>query len=312
MENLILSFNVVLPLFLCIMLGYFLRRIHMVDTPALNTMNKLCFKVFLPIYLFNNIATTNLSAAFNAKLLAVAVCGLVGQFLLLMLFIPRIEKENPRRGVLIQAIFRSNFALFGLPVALSLCGTEKVGPTSILVGFTVPVFNILAVVALESFRGGKPSIKKMLKGIATNPLIIASVTGIVFNLLDITLPSAVQKSVTDLGGVATPLSLVALGGSFTVSKVKEYRKQLTIGVLGRLVFSPLLMVTLGILLGFRNELLIPLLIMSGAPTAVSSFPMAQQMGGDGDLAAGLVVFTSGFAIFTMFVWIFVLKQMGVI
>lgn len=312
MENLILSFNVVLPLFLCIMLGYFLRRIHMVDTPALNTMNKLCFKVFLPIYLFNNIATTNLSAAFNAKLLAVAVCGLVGQFLLLMLLIPCIEKANPRRGVLIQAMFRSNFALFGLPVALSLCGTEKVGPTSILVGFTVPVFNILAVVALESFRGGKPSVKKMLKGIATNPLIIASVTGIVFNLLDITLPSAVQKSVTDLGGVATPLSLVALGGSFTVSKVKEYRKQLTIGVLGRLVFSPLLMVTIGILLGFRNELLIPLLIMSGAPTAVSSFPMAQQMGGDGDLAAGLVVFTSGFAIFTMFVWIFVLKQMMVI
>lgn len=312
MENLILSFNVVLPLFLCIMLGYFLRRIHMVDTPALNTMNKLCFKVFLPIYLFNNIATTNLSAAFNAKLLAVAVCGLVGQFFFLMLFIPRIEKENSRRGVLIQAIFRSNFALFGLPVALSLCGTEKVGPTSILVGFTVPVFNILAVVALESFRGGKPSVKKMLKGIATNPLIIASLTGIVFNLLDITLPSAVQKSVTDLGGVATPLSLVALGGSFTVSKVKEYRKQLTIGVLGRLVFSPLIMVTIGILIGFRNETLIPLLIMSGAPTAVSSFPMAQQMGGDGDLAAGLVVFTSGFAIFTMFVWIFVLKQMMMI
>ena len=312
MENLILSFNVVLPLFLCILLGYFLRRIHMVDTPSLNTMNKLCFKVFLPIYLFNNIATTNLSAAFNAKLLAVAVCGLVGQFFLLMLLIPRVEKENSRRGVLIQAIFRSNFALFGLPVALSLCGTENIGPTSLLVGLTVPVFNILAVVTLESFRGGKPSVKKMLKGIATNPLIIASLIGIVFNLLEITLPSAVQKSVNDLGGMATPLSLVALGGSFTVSKVKEYRKQLTIGVLGRLVLSPLLMVSIGILMGFRNENLIPLLIMSGAPTAVSSFPMAQQMDGDGELAAGLVVFTSALAIFTMFVWIFVLKQAGVI
>ena len=312
MDNLILSFNVVLPLFLCILLGYFLRRIHMVDTPSLNTMNKLCFKVFLPIYLFNNIATTDLAAAFNGKLLAVAYLGVLGQFALLMFLIPRLEKENPRRGVLIQAMFRSNFALFGLPLALSLCGTEKVGPTSILVGLTVPLFNILAVVSLESFRGGKPSVKKMAKGIATNPLIIASIIGIAFNLLDFTLPGAVQKSVNDLGGVATPLSLVALGGSFTVAKVKEYKKQLTIGVLGRLVFSPLLMVSVGILMGFRNELLIPLLIMSGAPTAVSSFPMAQQMDGDGELAAGLVVFTSGFAIFTMFVWIFVLKQIGVI
>lgn len=312
MDNLILSFNVVLPLFLCIMLGYFLRRIHLVDTPSLNTMNKLCFKVFLPIYLFNNIATTNLAAAFNGKLLAAAYLGVLGQFVLLFLLIPRMEKENPRRGVLIQAMFRSNFALFGLPLALSLCGTEKVGPTSILVGLTVPLFNILAVVSLESFRGGKPSVKKMAKGIATNPLIIASLIGIAFNLLDFTLPSAVQKSVNDLGGVATPLSLVALGGSFMVEKVKEYRKQLTIGVLGRLVFSPLIMVSVGILLGFRNEMLIPLLIMSGAPTAVSSFPMAQQMDGDGELAAGLVVFTSAFAILSMFVWIFVLKQMGMI
>ena len=312
MDNLILSFNVVLPIFLCILLGYFLRRIHMVDTPSLNTMNKLCFKVFLPIYLFNNIATTNLAAAFNGKLLLVAYLGVIVQFILLMLLIPQVEKENPRRGVLIQAMFRSNFALFGLPLALSLCGTEKVGPTSILVGFTVPLFNILAVVSLESFRGGKPSVKKMAKGIATNPLIIASLLGIAFNLLDFTLPSAVQKSVNDLGGVATPLSLVALGGSFTVSKVKEYKKQLTIGVLGRLVFSPLIMVSAGILLGFRNELLIPLLIMSGAPTAVSSFPMAQQMDGDGELAAGLVVFTSALAILSMFLWIFILKQVGVI
>ena len=312
MDNLILSFNVVLPIFLCILLGYFLRRIHMVDTPSLNVMNKLCFKVFLPIYLFNNIATTNLAAAFNGKLLATAYLGVTAQFILLMLLIPRLEKENPRRGVLIQAMFRSNFALFGLPLALSLCGTEKVGPTSILVGFTVPLFNILAVVSLESFRGGKPSIKKMAKGIATNPLIIASLLGIAFNLLGFTLPGAVQKSVNDLGGVATPLSLVALGGSFTVSKVKEYKKQLTIGVLGRLVFSPLIMVSAGILLGFRNEMLIPLLIMSGAPTAVSSFPMAQQMDGDGELAAGLVVFTSALAILSMFLWIFILKQIGMI
>ena len=312
MDNLILSFNVVLPIFLCILLGYFLRRIRMVDTPSLNVMNKLCFKVFLPIYLFNNIATTNLAAAFNGKLLATAYLGVTAQFILLMILIPQLEKENPRRGVLIQAMFRSNFALFGLPLALSLCGTKKVGPTSILVGFTVPLFNILAVVSLESFRGGKPSIKKMAKGIATNPLIIASLLGIAFNLLDFTLPGAVQKSVNDLGGVATPLSLVALGGSFTVSKVKEYKKQLTIGVLGRLVFSPLLMVSAGILLGFRNELLIPLLIMSGAPTAVSSLPMAQQMDGDGELAAGLVVFTSALAILSMFLWIFVLKQIGMI
>ncbi len=312
MENLILSFNVVLPIFICISLGYFLKRIGMCDERALNVINKMCFKVFLPIYLFYNIYTTDLSAAFNGKLIVFAIGGLIAIFFVLMFLIPRVEKENSRRGVLIQAIFRSNFALFGLPVALSLCGEELIGPTSVLLGLTVPVFNVLAVISLETFRGGKPDVKQMLRGIVTNPLIIASVIGIVFYFLKIKLPYGVEKSVVDLGRVATPLSLVALGGSFTIGRVKGYVKQLLIGVLGRLVVVPAVMIALGILIGLRNELLIPVMIMFGAPTAVSSFPMAQQMGGDGELAAELVVFSSGFAIVTIFLWTFVLKQGGFI
>ena len=312
MENLILSFHVVLPLFICISLGYFLKRIGMCDEKALNVINKMCFKVFLPVYLFYNIYTTDLSAAFNGKLMVFAIGGLIAIFFVLMLLIPGVEKENSRRGVLIQAIFRSNFALFGLPVALSLCKEELIGPTSVLLGLTVPVFNVLAVISLETFRGGKPDVKQMLRGIATNPLIIASVIGIVFYFLKIKLPYGVEKSVVDLGRVATPLSLVALGGSFTVGKVKGYVKQLLIGVLGRLVVVPAVMISFGILIGLRNELLIPVMIMFGAPTAVSSFPMAQQMGGDGELAAELVVFSSGFAILTIFLWTFILKQGGFI
>ncbi|MBQ4536964.1 MAG: AEC family transporter [Lachnospiraceae bacterium] len=312
MENLIISLNVVLPLFFCIVLGNFLRRIGMYDGETLNKLNKLCFKVFLPIYLFNSVYSTDLSAAFNGKLILFAVLGVVAWFLLLMLLVPRIEKENPKCGVMIQAMFRSNFVLFGLPVATSLCGEDKLGPTSLLIGIVVPVFNVLAVVTLEAFRGGKPSVKKMAKGIVTNPLIIASLLGVLFYFLNIDLPYAVQKTVTDLGRVATPLSLVALGGYFTLGEVKNYKKQLTIAVLGKLLISPLIMVLIGIALGFRNETLVPIVIMFGAPTAVSSFTMAQQMDGDGELAAGLVVFTSGLAILTIFLWVFVLKQLGMI
>ena len=310
MENLIISFHVVLPLFICIALGYFLRRINMYDEATLKKLNKLCFKVFLPIYLFNNVYTTDLADAFNAKLLVFAVAAILVLFAVLMAVIPRLEKEDARRGVIIQGIFRSNFALFGLPVAISLCGEAKAGPTSLLVGIIVPVFNVLAVVTLETFRGGKPSIKKIAKGIAANPLIIASVLGILCNLAGLHLPAALEKSATDLGRVATPLSLVALGGDFKFGKVKGYLRQLSIAVAGKLVISPLIMIIAGILLGFRNEMLVPILIMFGAPTAVSSYPMAQQMDGDGELAGQIVVFTSGLAILTIFVWIFVLKQMG--
>ena len=312
MENLIIAFNVVLPLMLCIMLGYFLNRIGMIGEALRKGMNSLCFKVFLPFYLFQSIYTTDVSAAFNGTLMIFCCVAMTAWFALLMFLIPKVEKENPRRGVLIQAMFRSNFALFGLPMAESLCGAERMGPTSLLIGICVPLVNILAVITLESFRGGKPSIRKMLLGIAKNPLIIASVLGVVFNLLDIPLPSAVQKTITDLGRVATPLSLVALGASFTFASVAGYRMQLALGVSGKLVICPLIMVSLGVLLGLRAEMLVPVLIFFGAPTAVSSFPMAQQMDGDGELAASLVVFTSALSILTIFLWVFVLKTIGLI
>lgn len=312
MDNLILSFNVVLPLFLCIALGYFLKRIKMYDDSTLNKINKLCFKVFLPIYLFNSVYNTDLSAVFDIRLILFAIIALLILYALLLLIIPRMEKDDKKRGVIIQAIFRSNFALFGLPVASSLCGEENIGPTSLLIGIIVPIYNVLAVITLEAFRGGKPSIKKMIKGVITNPLIIAPLIGVIFYLLHIELQTAVSKTVTDLGRVATPLSLVALGGSFTFRKVKGYAKQLMIGISGKLAIAPLLMITVAILLGFRNETLTPLMIMFGAPTAVSSFPMAQQMDADGELAGQFVVFTSGLAIFTIFVWILALKSFSFI
>lgn len=312
MENLIIAFNVVLPLMLCIMLGYFLSRIGMIKEELRKGMNALSFKVFLPFYLFNSVYTTDVSKSFNGRLMIFCCLAMLCWFAFLMFLIPLLEKENPRRGVLIQAMFRSNFALFGLPMAESLCGAERMGPTSLLIGVCVPLVNILAVITLETFRGGKPSAKKMLIGIAKNPLIVSSVLGVVFNLLKIPLPSAVHKTVTDLGKVATPLSLVALGASFTFASAAKYRKHLAIGVSGKLVACPLIMVTLGTLLGLRAEMLVPVLIFFGAPTAVSSFPMAQQMEGDGELAASLVVFTSALSIVTIFLWVFALKSIGLI
>lgn len=312
MENLIIAFNVVLPLMLCIMLGYFLNRIGMISEPLRKGLNSLCFKLFLPFYLFQSIYTTDVSESFNATLMLFCCIAMIAWFGLLMLIIPRFEQQNPRRGVLIQAMFRSNFALFGLPMAESLCGAERMGPTSLLIGVCVPLVNILAVITLESFRGGKPSVKKMLLGITKNPLIIASVLGVAFNLLRIPLPAAVTKTITDLGKVATPLSLVALGASFTFASAASFRLQLAVGVSGKLILCPLIMVTLGALLGLRAEMLVPVLIFFGAPTAVSSFPMAQQMDGDSELAASLVVFTSALSILTIFVWVFVLKTMALI
>ena len=312
MENLILSFNVVLPLCLCIALGYFLYRINMIEEATQKSMNKLVFRVFLPIYVFNSIYTTDVAKVFDLRLVLLTVLGIVGIFSVLMVLIPRIEKDNAKRGVMVQAIFRSNYVLFGVPIAIALCGENNVGPTSLLVGFVVPIFNVLAVVCLETFRGGKPDYKKMLRGIATNPLIIGSVLGIVLNMLNVPLPTGVHKSVTDLGKIATPLSLVVLGAGFRFNAIRGYMRQIAICLTGKLILSPLITVAIGVLLGLRNEMLVPVLAVFGSPIAVSSYTMAEQMEGDGRLAASLVVLTSVCSIVTMFLFIFALKQLGLV
>ena len=312
MENLILSFNVVLPLCLCIALGYFLYRINMIEEATQKSMNKLVFRVFLPVYIFNSIYTTDIAKVFDIRLVALTVFGILGIFMALMVLIPRIEQDNAKRGVMVQAIFRSNYVLFGVPIAISLCGEANVGPTSLLVGFVVPIFNVLAVVCLESFRGGKPDIKKILRGIAANPLIIASVLGIALNLLGVKLPTGVHKSVTDIGKIATPLSLVVLGAGFRFNAIRGYVRQIIICMMGKLIVAPTLALAVGVLLGLRNELLVPVLAVFGSPIAVSSYTMAEQMDGDGRLAASLVVLTSVCSILTMFLFIFVLKQLGLV
>jgi predicted permease len=312
MENLILSINVVLPLFLTMTLGYILKRLKMFDDNTLKVMNSVTFKAFLPLLLFYNIYKTDLKGAINLRLMCFALISVTLIFVILCLFIPLIEKDNKKRGVLIQGIFRSNFIIFGLPVACSLFSDDKVGVVAILIATVVPLFNMLAVISLEIFRSGKLNIRNTLKGIITNPLIIASAIGLCFLILDIKLPTAIEKSVSDISKIATPLSLILLGGSFAFTEVKTHLRQTIIGVAGRLVIIPLILMPISILLGFRDVELLALMLIFASPTAISSFTMAQKMDADSDLAAQIVVFTSAFSILTVFLWIFILKQFSFI
>ena len=275
MENLALAFNVVMPLFLMMALGYCIRLLKLGDEATFKKMNNIVFRVFLPILLFHNVISTDLSTAFNGPLLLTAVCFVIAEFALCMIFVPLLEKENRRRGVLVQGIMRSNFVIFGLPVLVSLCGeNSNTGAVSLVV---VPMFNAFSVIALEVYRGGKLNFWKIAKSVASNPLILSSLLGIVLLALGVQLPEVIEKPLSDLADVATPLALVILGAEFSFRQVKSCLRQLVLGVTGRLIVMPLIFLTIAILLGFRGEELIALMVMLAAPPAVSSFTMAQQM-----------------------------------
>lgn len=312
MESLALAFAVVFPLFINMTLGYGLRRIGVFDEPTVAVMNRAIFKVFLPLLMYDNIAKINLESGINYKLLGFAAGGIIVVFTLLCLLVPKIEKDNQRRGVIIQGIFRSNFVLFGLPVATSICGEAQARNVAIMIAVVVPLFNILAVVSLEMFHSKSIQWINIVKGVITNPLIIGSALGFIFLLSGITLPSVISRSIEDLAKVATPLALIMLGASFHFGAIAQCLKPLLLTVCGRLIVVPGLFLPLAIMLGFKNVDLVGLLALFASPNAVSSFTMAVQMDCDGDLAGQIVVFTSIFSIVTMFIWISLLKHLGLI
>ena len=312
MESLILSFNAVAPVFLLMAVGYTVKGLGVVDKSTFNAINKLVFKLFLPVLLFYNVYTTDSIETLDAKLILFTVLGVFAVFIIGYFIVIRISDNNKKRGVILQSFFRSNFAILGIPLINSICKDNVTGLTYLMVAVVVPLFNVLAVVCFELFKKENKGIdiKALLKGVVTNPLIIGCVIGVIFYLFKIPLPYVVEKAVSDISKVATPLAIIVLGGSFTFLSMKGYVKELLISVSSRLLIVPLLVLSLAVAMGFRGEALACLLIVFGAPVAVSSFSMAQQMGGDEELSAQVIVVSSVMCIFTLFLWIFVINSLG--
>ncbi len=294
------------------LVGYFIKQTGLASKTTLDGINKLVFKVFLPTLLFYNIYSTQSLSSFDWKLPVFMVVSVLIVFAIGSVAVLISTKENEKRSVILQAMFRSNFAILGIPLINSICGDKVSGLASLMVAIVVPLFNILAVASFLIFgKGGNSfSIKSFLKGLVTNPLIIGCVLGLVFYGVGIKLPHVLEKAVADISKITTPLSIIVLGAGFTVPALKSYYKEIILSVGARLIVVPILMVSAAVLCGFRGEALACLLIASGAPAAVSSFSTAQVMGGDGELAAQIVVVSSALCILTLFCWIYLLSSLG--
>lgn len=309
MDSLILSFNAVMPLFILMMLGYLLKRLQVARKSDFDMINALVFKIFLPVLLFKNLYTATSVDSFDMPIVLFTTAGVCAVFVLGYIFVRTAIKDNLRRAPMLQGFFRSNFAILGIPLINSICGDNVTGLTYLMAAVVVPLFNVLAVICFELFNSekGNISIVKLIKGVLKNPLIIGCALGIIGFAFKLKLPFVIEKSVDDISKIATPLSIIAIGGSFTFRSIKNCFKEVFITVFSRLVLIPFVANIIAVWMGFRGEALACILITFGGPIAISSFAMAQQMKCDEDVAANVVVFSSMFCILTMFLWIFILN-----
>ena len=316
MKNIIVSFNVIAPVFFLMVLGYLLvNYTSLADRKLTKQANAIVFKIFLPCMLFYNVYQSDIGAEIHSriKLCIWAAGGLLILFVLLCLIVPKVVKQENQQGVVIQGIFRSNYVIFGVAVVQNMYGVKSTTTAAILSAILVPMYNFLAVVALSIFGEKRETDwKKIILDIVKNPLIISSVLGIIFSLLGIRLPTAVDTTVQDLAKLSTPIAFMILGGDLDFSKVKGNLKVASVVLTIKLVILPLIMIPMIVMMGYRDADLLSGLLAYQTPVAVSSYIMAQQAGADGQLAGQLVVFSSVLSIFTLFVTILILRTIGLL
>lgn len=312
MKNLLISLNVVLPLFLMMATGYIAAKAKAFSPELVSKMNGTVFRIFMPSLLFRQIYTLDLEKDINPGLIAFALISLGLIILISLIIVPRAERDRKKAGAVIQALYRGNFILFGLAISTAVYGDRATGSTAVLMAIVTPIFNAVSVVILDYFRAAKPDLKEVFIDVIKTPCIIASILAAVLLALGVKLPETVMGVVTDVGNVTTPLALILLGATFTVKGLFEYKKHITAVCALKLFIIPAAVLGVAALLGFRNESLVAILSMTATPIAVSSFTVAEIMNSDGELAAQLVISTSAVSVVSIFLLVFTLKSLALI
>ena len=252
----------------------------MIAAPELKRFNNIAFRFFLPCQLFKNIYDSELNAAFNPMLILYTLVCIGIVYALATISVQKVEQTPARQGVMIQSIFRSNFVLLGLPIAKAIIH-DSLGPIPLLIGIVVPIFNVLSVFTLEYYCGkAKANFRHIIQNILSNPLINASVAALICRSVNINVYGIyiIESSLTYLSQGATPIMLFILGASFHVNSLAKNKRAILHCTVARLIIVPLIIIPIGVALGFRDAAIVALLGISATPPAANSYTMALQMG----------------------------------
>lgn len=309
------SVGAILPVFGVMVLGFLLRRRGFLTQGFCQTGNRLVFNLCLPAMLLRQIASMGGVRASDGGFLLYAFAATLAGVLAVWLPAHFFMKDKTQVGAFAQGAFRGNTALLGAALLQSICGSQAYAPLIILAA--VPVYNVLSVVVLSLETGGGGTLDRTrvlgaLKQVARNPILLGILAGMPFALTGRSIPLPADKVLSMLGGLASPLSLLIIGAGFRWQAALEKRRTTLLAALVKLVLLPAAALPPAAALGFRGEALVALLVMSGTPSAVSSYIMAENMGNDGVLANGIVAVTTLLSAVTLTGWIFLLRTLQLI
>ena len=310
LSNFFVALGGVVPLFCLMAVGVFVKCSRLLTEEELFHVNRMVFRVFFFFMMFYNIYIADPGTAFQPLLAAFGAGGVLLTALVFSGIVCCTEKENARRGAMIQAVFRSNYVLMGIPLVGNIFGDAAIAVPTMMIAAIVPLYNILGVFVLEIFRGGRFDLLPILRSVLMNPMILGAIAGASCRLIGLTIPMPLLKPAAQIAAATTPVALIVLGASFRGGSFHAHLRQLIFCVVSRLIVVPAVMLSLAISFGFRGVELVTLIAVFATPCAVASFAMAQQMQADAELAGNCVVYSSGLSCLTIFGWVFLLKTLA--
>ena len=311
-QHFIVALKAIIPLFILIGMGIYVRWRKMLTDTELQHVNAMVFRVFFFCMMFYNMYTTTIATAFRPRLMAFTVTALFVMLLISGIVVCTVEKDNRSRGAMLQGLFRSNFVLLGLPLVENIFGPEAVAVPTMMIAVVSPIYNIVSIFMLESFRGkGNFSLASSFVKVLQNPMIVGALLGLFFLITGISVPDPLLKPVRQIAYCTSPVALLILGASFRFGTVSQEKRNLAILVLGRLLVIPALVMGTAYYMGFRGVDFVTILCIFATPCAVASFAMAQQLGSNAELAGNGVVVTSAFSSITLFFWVVLFKALDV-
>jgi len=308
LENLTASLNTALYMLLVMGIGRITTQKMPERELVISQINKLVFSIFLPMMIFKNIYTADLKAVFDGKLLLYLLAFFCGAWLVLLVLAPKWIEDRQKCGAFIQGSIRSNSVVFGLPIVSGLFLGQDLGCPTIITAITTVEFNVIGVITLELFRGSHPDIKKIVRNLLRNPILIASVFAIVLVLLEVQLPACLTQTVNAMAGMGSPMGLLLIGANLHLG-LEKCEKSLIVSILLRLGVIPAIGLFGAVLLGWRGIELCTVLITAAAPTSVSAYSMARAMDSDAVFAANQVGLSSILGAGTVFLWSMLLSAL---
>ena len=314
MDNFIFSLNATFPIFLVILIGYFLKQIKMLNEDFVAAANKFNFHVTLPALVFKDLAAADIRQDFDMGYVLFCACVTSISFFAIWGLTRLLMKDRSMRGAFVQAAFRSSAAILGFAFIQNIYGESRLA--SLMIIGTVPLFNIYSVIVLtfegEGMQEGKGKIVQSIRNICKNPIILAILAGVAVSLLRIEFPVIVNKTIGYLANMATPLALIALGAGFRGREaIAKLRPTIAASVI-KLVVLPMVFLPIAAYFGYTGEKMVALIIMLGSPTTTSCYIMAKNMKNDGVLTSSIVVLTTLLASVTLTFWVYVLRSRGFI